>query len=64
MINLRRQMMVMLFLSSSLLLVLSACGSSANEKPEEISLITEQGEEVSLTNKERATVLFHFTEVG
>jgi uncharacterized lipoprotein YajG len=44
--------------------VLTGCGSSSDEPPEELSLLNENGETVSLTNKDRATVLFHFTEVG
>lgn len=48
----------------SLLFVLSACGSSSSESAGEMTLQNEQGEEVTLTNKERATILFHFTEVG
>ncbi|MFC0557721.1 hypothetical protein ACFFH4_01470 [Halalkalibacter alkalisediminis] len=44
--------------------LLTACGSADVEPEGELSLVDEQGEEVSLTNKERATILFHFTEVG
>lgn len=43
---------------------LTACGTSDVEPDGELSVIDEQGEKVTLTNKERATILFHFTEVG
>lgn len=48
------------------LLLLAGCGSSTQgEAPEgDLVVLNEQGEEVTLTNKERATILFHFTEVG
>ncbi|TWI57207.1 hypothetical protein [Halalkalibacter nanhaiisediminis] len=56
---------VVMFLSViALLFVLVGCGSSEEESAGEITLVNEQGEEVTLTNKERATILFHFTEVG
>ncbi|ARK31509.1 hypothetical protein [Halalkalibacter krulwichiae] len=45
-------------------LVLSGCGDSTSENEGELTAVNEQGEEVSLLNKERATILFHFTEVG
>lgn len=56
---------LVMFLSVvALLLVLAGCGSSEEESVGELTLVNEQGEEVTLTNKERATILFHFTEVG
>ncbi len=55
-----RWMIAVLILS----VFLTACGTSDVEPDGELSLIDEQGEEVTLTNKDRATILFHFTEVG
>ncbi|WP_017726890.1 hypothetical protein [Halalkalibacterium ligniniphilum] len=46
-------------------LALTACGEEEQAGPEgNMTLLNEQGQEVALTNKERATILFHFTEVG
>jgi hypothetical protein len=51
------------FAIATFLLLLTGCGSQG--QPEgDLTLLNEQSEEVTLTNKERATVLFHFTEVG
>ena len=57
----KKWMLAVLLLASVLL---TACGSSEVEPEGNLSLLDEQGEEVTLTNKERATILFHFTEVG
>ncbi|KHF38423.1 hypothetical protein [Halalkalibacter okhensis] len=48
----------------ALLVSLTGCGSDDGQVEGDLSLLNEDGEEVTLTNKERATVLFHFTEVG
>jgi uncharacterized lipoprotein YehR (DUF1307 family) len=59
----KKRISMLFVLVCSTLLVLSACGTSG-EPEGDITLVNEQGEEVTLTNKERATILFHFTEVG
>ncbi|MBU8908349.1 peroxiredoxin family protein [Desertibacillus haloalkaliphilus] len=43
------------------LAVISACNQ---DDATDFTLVNEYGEDVSLTDKERATVLFHFTEIG
>ncbi|GAE35411.1 hypothetical protein [Halalkalibacter akibai] len=45
-------------------LVLTGCGGNDQSGDGDLTLLNEEGEQVSLTNKERATILFHFTEVG
>ncbi|MDV2685011.1 hypothetical protein RYX56_11580 [Alkalihalophilus lindianensis] len=48
-----------------ILIALSACGTNepggANDG---LTLVNEDNQEIQLTNKDRATILFHFTEVG
>lgn len=55
---------VMFFSILALSVVMAGCGSSVEGPTEDLTLVNEQGEQVTLTNKERATILFHFTEVG
>ncbi|WP_096202196.1 hypothetical protein [Bacillus sp. FJAT-45350] len=50
------------FILSSILL--SGCGGQEEASDGPLVLLNEQNEEVSLTNKDRATILFHFTEIG
>ncbi|MCM3716614.1 hypothetical protein M3202_21465 [Alkalihalobacillus oceani] len=47
----------------AMMTVLVACGTE-EEQAGDLTLVNEQGEEVTLSNKDRATILFHFTEVG
>ncbi|WP_100373539.1 hypothetical protein [Bacillus sp. FJAT-45037] len=64
--RLLNQKLFYLFLSAiAMLVVLSACGSNDQDEPTgEVSLVNEENETVTLSNKDRATILFHFTEVG
>lgn len=56
---------LLLLIVAAIALMLQACGTQEDGEPSgELSLINEDNQEVSLTNKDRATVLFHFTEVG
>lgn len=55
------------FLSVVILLaiIVAGCSNTSSQLPDsDLILKDEQGNEVTLTNKERATILFHFTEVG
>ncbi|MDT8859609.1 hypothetical protein N0O92_05130 [Alkalihalobacillus sp. MEB130] len=60
----RKQNMALFLIIAAFCLILSACGSNDGQVEGELTVVNENGEEVSLTNKERATILFHFTEVG
>ncbi|MFC0469343.1 hypothetical protein ACFFHM_02015 [Halalkalibacter kiskunsagensis] len=62
--KLKRSYLKSVLVIAIFLIMLTGCGSTQSEPEGELSLLNEQGEEVTLTNKERATVLFHFTEVG
>ncbi|WP_088103556.1 hypothetical protein [Halalkalibacter urbisdiaboli] len=64
MYTMKKQLFILLLSVCSVLFVLSGCGSSSEEPEGDLTLQNDLGEEVTLTNKERATVLFHFTEVG
>ncbi|WP_332689302.1 hypothetical protein [Halalkalibacter lacteus] len=61
--GLKRNFMSFL-VAAAFLMFLTGCGSTSEQPESALTLLNEQGEEVTLTNKERATVLFHFTEVG
>ncbi len=56
--------MILLFVFASIFFVLVGCGSESGQPDSDLTVMNEEGEEVTLTNKERATILFHFTEVG
>ncbi|WP_062047990.1 hypothetical protein [Bacillus sp. JCM 19034] len=48
-----------------IVLIISGCSNASGELPDsDLVVKDEQGNEVTLVNKERATILFHFTEVG
>jgi hypothetical protein len=48
-----------------ILIALSACGTNEQDGSNgDLTLVNEDNQEIELTNKDRATILFHFTEVG
>ncbi|WP_332634543.1 hypothetical protein [Halalkalibacter flavus] len=64
MLEIRKRNMALCFVIAAVLVVLAGCGSDDGQVQGDLTLLNEDGEEVTLTNKERATILFHFTEVG
>lgn len=59
----RRKTIIGFLALLSMMTVLAGCGTD-DEQAGDLTLVNEQGEEVTLSNKDRATILFHFTEVG